>query len=313
MVSLFDVESALRDIRVSHAVQVGSIGVWVYDYFLVLSEEIELVWFSKWSLVKFIYLAARIVNPVHLACTVYLNHNVSANGKDCQLLFGLATFSGFVEGLLLCDAVMYLQVYAFSHCNKWIGMYLGLQFFLAVVTGVTLQAIVFKETIWFPLGIPGLHCVPINLNLDLFAAVFASSIPQWAILVGITIYIMFRKYRQLKSAVLNALLRDGLIYMYGMFAFCIATTVITYEAPQTLKFIIGIPKSVFLNILVSRLILHLRGAAREHTEQKSVGFRDPTKSFTGIHFAPRRPRAKTTDYSAGSGSTYVDDDSAIVL
>ncbi|KAG2012891.1 hypothetical protein CC2G_009844 [Coprinopsis cinerea AmutBmut pab1-1] len=313
--SLAEIGNALREARITHMVAMGSISVWIYDYFLVLSDEIDLVWHSKWTLVKFIYIAARVMNPIFLTVSRYFDLSTDHTSKQCRLLFGLSTSLGFIEGLLLCDAVMYLQVYAFSQCNKWVGIYLMFQWVAAVITGVTLQAILFSTSLWLPLGIPELHCVPIKINLNLLAAIFSSSIPQWGMLVMITLWIMYRKYRQLKSSVLTALLRDGLIYMYGMFAFCIATTIITYEAPPGLRFIIGVPKSVFLNILVSRLILHLRRAARAHTEHKTIGgYTNPTKSFTGIHFAPRYPPGKgmsTIPSSVGSGSTYVD--AAIVL
>ncbi|EAU82568.2 hypothetical protein CC1G_12148 [Coprinopsis cinerea okayama7 len=123
--------------------------------------------------------------------------------------------AGWVEGFLLSDAIIYLQVYAFAQ-SRWVGRYLILQFVAGVVVGVTLQTLVIQETKWITSGIRGLHCVPVNLATGFMGALFASSIPLWVSLVIITIWTMMRKYRYCQSVILNALFRDGLVYMYGM-------------------------------------------------------------------------------------------------
>ncbi|KAG2012889.1 hypothetical protein CC2G_009842 [Coprinopsis cinerea AmutBmut pab1-1] len=281
-------------------IAVGSIAVWVFDYFEMLPSEVELVWYSNWSLVKIIYLLARIVNVVHLTCSVVLNNGTRHTVERCRIFFGFAMGAGWVEGFLLSDAIIYLQVYAFAQ-SRWVGRYLILQFVAGVVVGVTLQTLVIQETKWITSGIRGLHCVPVNLATGLMGALFASSIPLWVSLVIITIWTMMRKYRYCQSVILNALFRDGLVYMYGMAAFCISATIIMYEGTESLKYVIGIPKSALLNILVSRLVIQLRRAAVEHRrlnqgfESKDLTadpvFRSYTEglSVTGIDLPTQRP------------------------
>ncbi|EAU82530.2 hypothetical protein CC1G_10989 [Coprinopsis cinerea okayama7 len=231
---------------------VGSMAVWVFDYLMTLPEEVDLVWRSQWSLVKIVYVLARAANPIHFAFTLVHNQAPYITAKECDIAFGIALWTGFLEALL-CEVIMYLQVYIFAKRSSWVGTYLKAQYVVANGTNTILLAFLSKGTRHTTTQFPGLRCTPENIDMDLVGAPYAVSIAPWTVLVLITLWLTFYKYRYTKSRLVTALLRDGLIYMYGTVLFCIACTIIVYEAPvRTFPVSGSLPNMVWINIDLSR-------------------------------------------------------------
>ncbi|KAG2012876.1 hypothetical protein CC2G_009833 [Coprinopsis cinerea AmutBmut pab1-1] len=250
--ALNELYRAIRDKRISDSIAVGSMAVWVFDYLMTLPEEVDLVWRSQWSLVKIVYVLARAANPIHFAFTLVHNQAPYITAKECDIAFGIALWTGFLEALL-CEVIMYLQVYIFAKRSRWVGTYLKAQYVVANGTNTVLLAFLSNGTRHTTTQFPGLRCIPETIDMNLVGAPYAVSIAPWTVLVLITLWLTFYKYHYAKSRLVTALLRDGLIYMYGTVLFCIACTIIVYEAPvRTFSVSDSLPSMIWINIDLSR-------------------------------------------------------------
>ncbi|EAU82534.2 hypothetical protein CC1G_10993 [Coprinopsis cinerea okayama7 len=294
---------AIEHARLTNSIALGVISIWAYDYIAALPLEVELIWKSNWGLVKSVFLLARIVFPIHAAFTSAYLHSLELTAKECHSYFIVSTVLGLFHSFL-AEVVIYLQVYALSQRNKWMGIFLFVQYIGFAAACATLQGLFFKSMEYITLPYQGFHCVPFKLNNDYAGATYNVAIATENLLVLITLWIVWRKYREMKSAVLNALLRDGLLYMYGIVLLSIATTIIAYRAPDTLKFVLGQPKGVFIHILFTRLVLHLRSTSAKEVDY-GVSSESRGTSLTAvdssIHFASR------SRYRFGDTSTRFND------
>ncbi|KAG2012856.1 hypothetical protein CC2G_009819 [Coprinopsis cinerea AmutBmut pab1-1] len=253
---------ALYGVKTTNYIAVGSIAVWVYDYILVLPHEIKLVWRSRCNNVKGLYGAARLLTLACLAITMYYSHSHDLSPKDCHIAFALSVFIGSISSFV-CEAVMYIQVWIVCQQSIGIGAYLCLQFTAQIMICLILEGVFIRGMEYAEPTPPFKGCWPSSGQYGLIATIHAVSIPMWSILVLITFWTVYRRYRRWDSPLMSTLIRDGLIYMYGMVGFSIAGTITMYQAPRTLRWVWAIPTRVFGNILVSRLIIHLRRTASE--------------------------------------------------
>ncbi|EAU82539.2 hypothetical protein CC1G_10998 [Coprinopsis cinerea okayama7 len=165
--------------------------------------------------------------------------------EDCHIAFALSVFIGSISSFV-CEAVMYIQVWIVCQQSIGIGAYLCLQFTASLLhiippldsQLINIQAQIMMCLILEGVFIRGMECSSPDPAPD------AEPTPPF-------------------KGCWPSSGQDGLIYMYGMVGFSIAGTITMYQAPRTLRWVWAIPTRVFGNILVSRLIIHLRRTASE--------------------------------------------------
>ncbi|KAG2012871.1 hypothetical protein CC2G_009832 [Coprinopsis cinerea AmutBmut pab1-1] len=221
---------ALEHARLSNSIAIGVVAIWLYDWLSALPLEVELIWKSRWGLVKSIFIFGRVLFPLHSISTLIYVHSSVLTKAECHSVFAVGSISGVAHSFL-AEAVIYLQVYALSQGNRWMGIFLGIQFVAFAIAVAILQALFFKSMAYMVLPFEGFHCIPFKFHNGVATATYNAAIATESVIVLITFWIVYRKYGHSRSRMLQVLLRDGLLYMHGIVLLSTANTIIAYRAP----------------------------------------------------------------------------------
>ncbi|KAG2012873.1 hypothetical protein CC2G_009832 [Coprinopsis cinerea AmutBmut pab1-1] len=206
---------ALEHARLSNSIAIGVVAIWLYDWLSALPLEVELIWKSRWGLVKSIFIFGRVLFPLHSISTLIYVHSSVLTKAECHSVFAVGSISGVAHSFL-AEAVIYLQVYALSQGNRWMGIFLGIQFVAFAIAVAILQALFFKSMAYMVLPFEGFHCIPFKFHNGVATATYNAAIATESVIVLITFWIVYRKYGHSRSRMLQVLLRDGLLYMHGI-------------------------------------------------------------------------------------------------
>ncbi|EAU82537.2 hypothetical protein CC1G_10996 [Coprinopsis cinerea okayama7 len=110
---------------------------------------------------------------------------------------------------------MYLQVYIFAQRRRWVGRYLKVQHVVStcIIYGLAI-AITIRSTYTIS-PFSDMRCIPQNVEMVPIGAAYATAMWPGSALIAITLWLMFYKYRFTRGRMITALLRDGLIHLYG--------------------------------------------------------------------------------------------------
>ncbi|EAU82531.2 hypothetical protein CC1G_10990 [Coprinopsis cinerea okayama7 len=136
----------------------------LYDWLSALPLEVEHIWKSRWGLVKSIFIFGRVLFPLHSISTLIYAHSPVLTKAECHSVFAVGS------------TVIYLQVYALSQGNRWMGIFLGIQFVAFAIAVAILQALFFKSMAYMVLPFEGFHCIPFKFHNGLATATYNAAI-----------------------------------------------------------------------------------------------------------------------------------------
>ncbi|TFK23569.1 hypothetical protein FA15DRAFT_705354 [Coprinopsis marcescibilis] len=291
----------ISQLEVATSLRHGRITKWL-DYFETLAKEVDYVWSSPNSIVKALFFLSRYTVPLHLMFNASFNFMLQLSvevrftfilpvprkeGQRCcrvayEAITGLQPdFQGIITALInasMSEALLYYQVYAFSHKSKLLGIYLLIQY-LAVWSSVITVQVKYLSGLGFRtirLG-EAIHCLPLEADRNLMGASFIISVASLIILVIITFVIIHKKYRNFKSALLTSFIRDGMLYFYALVVMDVISAVLIYAGQDTIKWIMATPRTIAYGVLTARMVLHLRAIAQKQAQSGVIG---PVSSMT---------------------------------
>ncbi|KAH6908261.1 hypothetical protein BKA70DRAFT_293379 [Coprinopsis sp. MPI-PUGE-AT-0042] len=262
-----DLLEILENTRISKSFVAGSAALMVADYFQTLDDEIRLVWLSQTSPVKALFLITRYILHIHFAFSFVFNMAPTLSAELCRTMFIMTSLTGVLTGLF-SEALFYFQVYAFSQRNKILGTYLMVQYFIAWSAVLCIQVLYFTRIEFSRMDLPSLTCALKETSANLMGITFAISVGSVSILILITLSIMLVKYGNLKNALTRAFVRDGTVFLYGIAMIGVISTVLTFTGQDSIKWVLGAPKSVVHSLLACRMVLHLRPNSRAAAERR---------------------------------------------
>ncbi|EAU82622.2 hypothetical protein CC1G_07904 [Coprinopsis cinerea okayama7 len=226
------------------------------------------------SKLKIAYFVTRYSIFVYYMLIFIYSESRTLTIPQCYRLF-VSSVVSIVVNSACSDALLYLQVYAFSGKNKIIGSYLALQFLAAYAIKFGLLSRYFKVIVFAKLNLPGLYCTPINpLEVAPYmAGVFVVPIPAITILIAITFWIHRSSYRGLHSSLLVVLVRNGMIYVLVILLLTIITVIVNYAHGS--NSLVSIFQGAVHPLLSTRLILHLREQAHREAESSMANAASP--------------------------------------
>ncbi|KAG2011182.1 hypothetical protein CC2G_011329 [Coprinopsis cinerea AmutBmut pab1-1] len=185
--------------RFSYA-QVAPLVLLVVDYLETFPLEVKHIW------------TADIF--VHYALTFVYYESESLDCAGCYRWL-VSSIMAMVFTSVFSEALIYLQVYALSGKNVVIGLWLLFQLIATYAAKLGLLSRYLKLLIMAAVGIPGIHCTPLNPNeiAPYMGAVFAVPIAPLAIIILISFWIHRRGYRGLKSSLFVVMIRNGMAYV----------------------------------------------------------------------------------------------------
>ncbi|KAF5348924.1 hypothetical protein D9756_009734 [Leucocoprinus leucothites] len=111
---------SLHQFQIYQLVNAAALTLYVFDYLLTIDQEISLVWASRWTWMKFLFLMDRYLMVANFLMQQFLIGTVEWDrGLNCQGLARAWDYLCTIE-LLLSEAILSLRLWAMWGNNKWL-------------------------------------------------------------------------------------------------------------------------------------------------------------------------------------------------
>ncbi|TFK62609.1 hypothetical protein BDN72DRAFT_383656 [Pluteus cervinus] len=246
---------------------VASSTLYLYDLLLTLDLEVNLLWPSKWTLFKVVYLLQRYLPLVDTMILVMMWEFGHFNSETCESLYRASGWP-FVVGMILSEAILIRRTLAVWGDNRklQIAIYLA---FLCWMISIYWMLGIYDNTLTYhssTSSMPGIHCFTTG------KAHFNSLC--WVLFtvfdIGLLILISIPAYRAYRSrddsAVLGSMLaqvvyRDGILYYLCLVALSASNIILTLKLPRDYADMLYSLEMIMYPILTSHVVLHIREQA----------------------------------------------------
>ncbi|KAF8984380.1 hypothetical protein BDQ17DRAFT_1415550 [Cyathus striatus] len=99
-----DLLLALKHVQVVNYVQVSSLSILLYEYFITLDLEIKYIWKARWTHIKIIYLTTRYLPFVDTSLVLWKQLYPHLSAKDCHNLFIIIVWL-FIIGMSIAEVI----------------------------------------------------------------------------------------------------------------------------------------------------------------------------------------------------------------
>lgn len=264
----------------------GLYAVALYDWLLCLEEERNFLSTRGFSFAKAAYLLSRywplLTHPINMWFSSVDHVPQAACARTYRVVMALQ-----VGNFIGSASIITLRVHAFS----------GRQRAITIALCVGILGVVAYQ-VWVALGsakfVAGRVCHPVESGKAKFLGGYVVAPLFWdCIAFAITsVYVVhtgsWRNIATRGRSYTNIFLRDGLAYFAVIFIIHLFNTVMTFQSDTALRGA-GIPASLLIpNILVCRLLLHLRSATQD--KRKDTECASTYIAFAAIPSARNRTR-----------------------
>ncbi|TFK26970.1 hypothetical protein FA15DRAFT_754657 [Coprinopsis marcescibilis] len=253
-----DILRLMEHARAGNYVAASFFTLLVADYLQTFPQEVELVWFSKTSLVRAVYFMARYIGLILMTLNLVYLFDPGIVGDGCNKMYVVLMVVGTINSIS-SEVLLYLQVWAISGNTVIAKCFLSFQF-LAILTvaGVSNHFILSGLQPIDPVSSTP-KCNP-TVSLHWGSVIFTTLCVSQITLITITLLLAYRKYSGWKSTLFLVFFRNGLIYWCLISVVYIAITVSALRNLTGLYFLLAVPSSVFQSALSTRSLLALRSS-----------------------------------------------------
>ncbi|KJA19153.1 hypothetical protein HYPSUDRAFT_907934 [Hypholoma sublateritium FD-334 SS-4] len=238
-----------------------------YDTLITFGDEVERVWKRKFTWFTVLWFLNRYVPLIGFAIFILAFHDSAwtRNDKFCDVIAFTPGVLGFITSTVI-DLIFIVRLYATFSANKAI-LYFMVPF-LCAKEAVVIWSVSSGHRQPLPPGLVGCILVPGSSSLR-FTALWIAQLTFDTTVFVLTAYRAFKLSRIARGGVqslIDMIMRDGVIYFAVIFIADFVNVLTFLLAPADLQ---AVNASLTISIgplMVSRLILNLRGA---HEAQKT--------------------------------------------
>jgi len=238
---------------------VASSAVFIWDYILTFRMEVDLVWRSKWNLMKGLYLLQRYLPFIDTIWLVlYRQMDKSLTKTGCRNVT-LASAVIMLIGLSVSEMILTLRTWAVWNRDRRLTIILPILYFLCwgssfIVRTIYLTHIKFNDPV-YP-EIKGCFQKVVTRGM---AFLWMQLIAWNALLLVLMVIPAVRAYRCGGSTALTrGVYRDGVIYYLYLFVLSSINVIIIETLPDQYQHLLASVTRVLHSILTSRALLHIR-------------------------------------------------------
>ncbi|KAI0365961.1 hypothetical protein BV20DRAFT_692228 [Pilatotrama ljubarskyi] len=226
-----------------------------------LEDEIRLIWPSRWSIMKFVYLGNRYSPLIDttLGLTVML---FTTDPKSCQIQFEVLTYC-YAFGSFFSEAILMARTLALYDFSRYVVVTMA-----ALGLGIIIPGVIVCHSLLSSLHYPDrsvlriIGCVP---SIDdrpgwvLYMCILISE----TVVVSLTLSKMWHCSRdpQHRSLLVHTMYRDGSLYYVLLLVLSITNLCFMLLAPKPASSVIQMPLRVVHSTLCTRVLLNLRKVA----------------------------------------------------
>lgn len=249
-----------------------------YDYLLTLPDEIEYIWVARKSWISWVFVANRYFPMTHILWGFVLWESSSPESKVCEKASWYPLFT-YVISVSLVQVVVTLRVYAVTMKNIPIVIGFGIitvsQFALGIfclVADIKGGAEKFPQ---IPFG--AFHACAFVRHRPLEIAYTGISLIYEFLTFALIIFLANASRTQGLEIprILKTITKDATLYFLVIFTSHFTLMMTLLFAPSGIQLLPGSGIAVFLPVMISRIVLSLRKAARSQQGGKALGEHAP--------------------------------------
>ncbi|KAF9553023.1 hypothetical protein CPC08DRAFT_714104 [Agrocybe pediades] len=243
-------------------VDVAAACLYVYDYFLTIGMEVELVWKTRWSFINVLYIAQRYM-PAIDTCFIGMWRQLGFLSLDqCKIL---PYFTGFfyMTGFMLSEMLLSFRVWALWHNSKKLAIGLPILFVMVWAPSYYAMFLYVNSLGYAPSPLPGTRgCFTVAAGEQVIGA--WSGILVWnTVTLGLSLIHGIKSYRAGITPKLAAVIyRDGAYYYIFLFIFSALNIVFTLTLQPSHKVLVMSLERILHSMFASRVLLHMRSSAK---------------------------------------------------
>ncbi|EGO00539.1 hypothetical protein SERLA73DRAFT_178376 [Serpula lacrymans var. lacrymans S7.3] len=239
-------------------IYVACLPVLALEYCNTFEEEVKLIWRSRWSLAKVLFLCSRYNMFAASIPTLILTVGPAIPSTKCKQI-NLASAVLGVTSIVVAEAILLLRTIAiWPSCKTF--RYCLVSLYLAVIISMLVSTFIYVNSLEF-VSEPGLlGCNPVTHPDSIaYALVIVSYVIfHETIILTLLVYRIITLFRHTTNPLLRTLYTDGIGFYLCMLALSIANVIAFATFPAGLKPVLDVVYYTVHSVLSCRIILHLR-------------------------------------------------------
>ncbi|TFK71028.1 hypothetical protein BDN72DRAFT_492891 [Pluteus cervinus] len=245
---------------------VASSTLYLYDLLLTFDMEVNLLWPSKWTLIKVVYLLQRYLPLIDTVIFATIWQFGDINLWTCKSLSRSSSWS-FLMGMTLSEVILIRRTLAVWGNNRKLHIAIFL-FSMGCIIPVYLILSNYHDTLTYhSTEIPGLHCFTTGQSHLNYLCWTLVTIYDTGLLILIAIP-AFRIRRSggvaFQSMLFYVVYRDGVLYYIYLVALSAVNIVLILNLSSDYATLLSSLERVAYSILTSHVVLHIREQAYQN-------------------------------------------------
>ncbi|KAJ6568805.1 hypothetical protein B0H19DRAFT_1373275 [Mycena capillaripes] len=260
---------AASRIQMGKYANLASVAILFFDYLLTLNLEVTLVWPSRWSISKVLFVLSRYLPFLEIPFILYYIFARNPSLTHCRIINSTVIIARLI-GIALAEAILVVRTYALSGKERRILGIFGTVFAIgASISVLTLSTFIQGSKYDVPpLQLPGCHLS--GGTFILVGIPFIIIVLNELALMSYTVWIGLKAYRYSHNPLVITLYRDGIMYFVFLTIGSLINLVILVAGPSNTQDLLNSFLRVVHAIFACRIILHVREAERMRQETYPV-------------------------------------------
>ncbi|KDQ53609.1 hypothetical protein JAAARDRAFT_430099 [Jaapia argillacea MUCL 33604] len=280
-------QDLIAGIYLIRLIRISTCMLTIYDHFITLDQEIELIWRKRWSLAKVLYIWNRYVGDALMVASVavFLDSGISLHVS--KVWSPIQAWISLTIGVAL-QGIMQLRIYALYNRSRPVTITMVSAYIIQLIALIGFMIAANGKIVVQNQPIPGVHmCIMTNVPSYYFAFWLCTTAFD-ALLFGLAAYEGFKDFsakrragtlgkgKWLRNTLMGVLLRDTFTYYLIVLALYIANAMVWMREPASLY----IPQSLLMGISINlgcKLVLNLREL--HYSRQRGIARSDGSLGF----------------------------------
>jgi len=269
-------------------VYVASAVILLHDHLYTLEKEVSLIWCSRWTYTKILFLVTRYLPFPGIYLILYSQIVPDISPSACSRIFQAFTWLTIVA-ICCAEGIFMIRTWAVWNRNRSVGFVLsalacgvGMVFlaelYLLALSTTKLQAA--SPPFSGRRGCSGISPVHPILYSSMYWIAFVD-----VVVLSLMVVSAFQAYKHGDNFKLsNVIHRDGILFYFYILCLVMTDGIILHSAPPTfVNVFIPVPL-VCYSLLSARVILNIRDVAQEaYSESGNLDFRNELHTTYGEH------------------------------
>ncbi|TFK34306.1 hypothetical protein BDQ12DRAFT_715370 [Crucibulum laeve] len=264
--TLDDFDQIAQDVYATNYLAIASVALLAYDHVITIKQEINLMWRSRWSVTKIVYVWNRYFALLTLSFNASIRLREITSDASCgaslQLLGGCATII-----VSTVDFVLMLRVWIL-YGRPRILLYIIIPLIIGEVVGLTII-----EALTVMSLDPYIHAGPtITGCFSLIVPQYFAFYPIPPLIITSIMFVMtaykcgqtLYGYRRTRMPIVSLFLRDGVFWFLAVFAVGLPQMILTYVGRATLSEVMIGPSLAVYSVIASRALLNIKHIMSSH-------------------------------------------------